>query len=955
MKAFYETTVSPLKLDEAENKLLAGFYTKTGVKIGVEYAPSKEPVPFNERLNLAYKPISIGEKWGDLFDCAWFHFTGKVTDSLKGKKLALLIDLNGEGCVYDKNGSAIQGLTCVNSDYEVALGRPGKREYVITENSNGDEEIDLFVDGGCNDLFGYIREDGTLKQAELVIVNDEIKGLYYDFWVLRDLTKAIDKGTARYSRILLALDKVCNKLHSLSADEISSCREILHPLLEMPQAETGLKFYATGHAHLDLGWLWPVRESKRKAYRTFSTALKMMEKYPFYVFGASQPQQFEWVKENDPVLFSRLQEAHKKGQLELQGAFWVESDLNLTSGESLVRQIVYGQRFWKENFGVKAKTAHLPDVFGFTGALPQILKACDIPYLLTIKINWNRYNVFPYNTFHWQGIDGSKVLVHIPPERVYNYEVEQPLGIYNSRMAPASVFNAERDYADRGICSVGQMLYGIGDGGGGPGEDHLERLKRVRTLNGISPVVAGKTAEMFDELKESKNEIKTYYGELYLERHQGTFTSQAKIKYYNTLLQNKLRDAEFYLTASTIKMGKEYPQGTLDKIWKEVLLYQFHDILPGSSIARVYKECFENYEKMNAQLDEFISQSKKALGIAESKPVAENIIPLDCGNILETATLRAEFNENGELVSLFDKKLQRETLKAPSNLLLVYNDRSNAWDMPDGYLSDILGKFRLESVSSYANGEKVVRVQTLVYGQSKIEQTILADSESCTLRFDTKVDWKERLTFLKTAFSFDVFTDYINCGCAFGNIKRNLTKNTKEDLAKVEISGQRYVDLSAGNHGVAMFSDCKYGWYADKEILHHSLLRGTENPGKNADYGRHEFSYAIYSHDKSFENSDVTERAYAFACGEKLDNRLPDFLRMSADDGVILEAVKLAYDGAGVVLRICEERGVSAKVNICPNFAYKKIYRVTPEEEVIEETGTELSLRPFEMATLKIV
>lgn len=956
MKAFYEKAVPPLKLDGTLNKLKTNFYTKTAAQLAIEYVPSKEPIPASERLSLKYTSINVGDKWGDLFDCAWFHITGNVSPELKGKKLALLIDLNGEGCVYDKNGSAIQGLTTINSDFDRALGVPDKREYVITEKSNGQEYIDIYVDGGCNDLFGYIREGGTLKQVELVIVHDDIKDLYYDFWVLYDLIKNINEETARYSKILLALNKVCDELKDMTAEQIANCKAILKPLLEIPCGETGLKFYATGHAHLDLGWLWPIRETKRKALRTFSTALKFIEKYPFYIFGASQPQQFAWVKENDPILFERLKEQVKAGRIELQGAMWVEADMNLTSGESIIRQIYYGQRFWQEEFGVKATTAHLPDVFGFGGALPQILKKCGVNYLLTIKPNWNRYNPLPLRSFKWQGIDGTEILVHMPPEMVFNEEVQQPLGIYNSKMAPSSVLAAERDYPDRGICGVAQMLYGIGDGGGGPGEAHLERLKRVQRLNGLCPVIPGKTSETFKELEAYKADLKTYSGEIYLERHQGTYTTQGKVKYYNALMQRKLRECEFWSTVAEKEKGLSYPQKALDKIWQEALLYQFHDILPGSSIKRVYDECTARYAQMAKELDSIISMAKSALGVENQVVETEEKINFAKLDVMETDSLKISFNDNGEVISLFDKTQNRETLKQASNVLCVFADSNNAWDMTEGYLNAYKGKFQLIKAECYRQGDKLVREQTLVFGRSTIQQTITLKDGETVVYFDNKVDWQERLSFLKNAIFADVFTDTINCGCAFGNIKRSLKKNTVEELAQTEICAHRYVDLSATEYGLSIFNDCKYGLYADKNVLLMSLLRGTENPGKNADFGEHEFSFALYSHANSFENADVTERAYAFSDGERLEKLYDNFIGLSTHNGVILESVKKSYDGNGIIVRLCEEKGVSGKVKIRFGFEYEKIFETTPDENILKEiSGTEFEIKPFEIITLKIV
>ena len=945
MKPFYEKEITEQKLQSAMDRLKARVYTKIK-DLDAEFAPSTEPVAFADRLRLPYKKIAVGEQWGGLFDCAWFHFTGQADASCAGKKLVLRIDLNGEGCVFDRNGSAVRGLTNGSSQFCPALGvtgRPVKRVLPFSECSAGNETVDLWVDAGCNDLFGNLQEGGRLKQAELASVNDTARDLYYDYRVLFDLLKVLDKDTARYAQLLLALDEVDRTLYTYSDAELEHCRSVLAAQLHKKAADTGLKFYATGHAHLDLGWLWPIRETRRKALRTFSTAMEMFDRYPFYILGVSQPQQLQWVKEDDPILYEKIKQKVAEGRIEPQGAMWTECDCNLTSGESLVRQILYGQKFWREEFGCEVKTAHLPDVFGFSGALPQILKQCGVDNLLTIKLSWNTYNPFPYHTFNWRGIDGSEVLVHMPPE-----------GTYNSDALPYALVCAEKQYLDKGLCGAASILYGIGDGGGGPGSEHLETLRRVRNLSGLSPVVPATTAECFRELRKNRKRYKTYAGEMYLEKHQGTYTTQAKNKLFNRKMETALRDAEYYAAAAWKLKGAEYPQEALDRLWRETLLYQFHDILPGSGIRRVYDESCARYEIMLAEANRLAEDAKRQLNVREP---AATFMPVTyrekLPDVLENACLKVVFNRNGEIVSLYDKRAKRETLAAPAGGLLVYEDGGDAWDMETGYQYKQRGAFRLTCARTFVSAGGYVREQTLEYGGSTIRQKI--SLQNGLLCFDTEADWRERGKFLKAAFSPDIFTDTINCGCAYGNSKRSVKKNNSLENAQTEICAHRYADLSENDYGVAVLSDCKYGYSVRDNHMQMSLLRSTEYPGKDADAGIQRFRYAIYPHAGAFENSDVAETAYRFCMGSMLCET-DDFLQFHATGGAIVECVKRSEDGTGIIVRVCEEKGVRSSCALDVLFPYESVALVTPDEKPIKPLKTTaLRLKPFEIVTIKIV
>ena len=374
------------------------------------------------------KTLAVGDTWGGLFDCAWFHFTGSVPAAAAGQKVVLLLDVNGELCVFDRDGAPVRGLTNAASTYDYRLGRPGKRVLPFADHARGGESVDIWADAGCNDLFGVLQEGGAIKEAAIATCNEAVRGLFYDYEVLLDFLKVLPEDSPRYQQILTGLTDVVHLIyggiaanHVLSAAEgADAARAILAPLLAQRGGDPSLRVSAVGHAHMDLGWLWPIRETIRKGARTFSTAIANIEKYPDYIFGASQPQYFLWMKEHYPALWTKIVAQVKAGRIEPQGCMWVEADTNVSGGEALVRQILQGKRFFRQEFGVDVRYLWLPDVFGYTGSLPQILKNAAVDYFSTQKLSWSLINPFPHQSFYWQGIDGTRVLTHMLPEETYN-------------------------------------------------------------------------------------------------------------------------------------------------------------------------------------------------------------------------------------------------------------------------------------------------------------------------------------------------------------------------------------------------------------------------------------------------------------------------------------------------------------------------------------------------------
>lgn len=851
-----------------------------------------EPVPYEERTSGRKVELAPGDRWGELWDCAWFHFRGEVPESAKGDKVVLLIDVNGELCLVDEEGSPVQGLTNVNSEFDYSLGLPGKRVVHISEAASGTETIDLWGDAGCNDLFGRYRS-GTLKEAMVAICREDIRQLYYDAEVLLETAEQLAEGSARKERILRSLYEVSLLLAGgLSAELVDEARRLLGEQLAMRGGDPVLTISAIGHAHLDLAWLWPIRETIRKGARTFATALRLMERYPDYQFGASQPQLYDWMKQRYPKLYGRVKERVREGRWEPQGAMWVESDTNVPGGESLVRQLLYGKRFFREEFGQEMKTLWMPDVFGYTASLPQLLRKAGVETMMTQKLSWSAYNRFPHHTFLWEGIDGSRVLTHMPPEDTYN-----------SPAAPRSIAKAERAYLDKGVSDRCLMLFGIGDGGGGPGEEHLERLARERNLLGLSPVEQEPSARFFERLAEGKERYQTWRGELYLEKHQGTLTSQARNKRYNRKLEKALRELEFAAVLANMACGRAYPAEELETIWKEVLLYQFHDILPGSSIKRVYDESLARYAELLERTERLIAESYEAAAGPQAGSVLFNSLPWEraewvkrndggwahvrvpamgyasvpdpsedmpqvqasaAERTIENELLAVVIGEDGGIVSIVDKEHGREIV-APdgtANALRVYHDDGDAWDFRQDYRETGGMPLKLASMSAFADGPTAGFEMRYEFGSSVLTQRVTLTADSRRIDFETAVDWRESGKMLRTSFPLRVRSDSVVCDIQFGSLKRPTHRNTMWDYAKDEICAHHYIDLSEPDYGVALLNDCKYGHRAEGGELDLNLLRSSSYPDPEADRAEHIFTYSLYPHQGDHAAAEVYKRGY---------------------------------------------------------------------------------------------
>lgn len=527
-----------------------------------------------------YRPIKVGENWGGNGKSGWFKIRFALPPSFAGKPSAALINIGFEGCVF-VDGAPHQG---VDRWHE---------EVLLAEKSEPGAKYELVIEAMSGEYWQNRTEPAVFKRAEIATINREVNDYWYALGFLLQLAETLPEKSVRRARLIRGLNKSVNLFDLDNTDEDSlrqsaiEAYDKLKPLLEKKAEPSALNLTCTGHAHIDVAWLWPYAETIRKCSRTFSTAIRYMEQYPDYVFSQSQPQLYEFSKEHYPKLYEQIVKRVKEGRWEPVGGMWVESDTNLPSGESLVRQLVYGKRFFQDEFGIEVNNLWLPDVFGYSGALPQILKKVGVEYFTTIKLIWgNQFNKIPYSSFWWQGIDGTCILTHMPPH-----------GDYNSQIRPDILRKAQDDYAEKDRSEHVLYQFGWGDGGGGPDKTHLERLKLAKDLEGLPKCIQRPSAEFFADLKKEADSFPTWRGELYFELHRGTYTSQARTKKNNRKAEFALRDAEI-LSAAAMTFGASYPAADLEKAWKTVLKNQFHDVIPGSSVGDVYIDAEKDYAEV---------------------------------------------------------------------------------------------------------------------------------------------------------------------------------------------------------------------------------------------------------------------------------------------------------------------------------------------------------------------
>ncbi|MFC9932167.1 alpha-mannosidase [Streptomyces sp. NPDC127190] len=970
-----------------------------------------EPVPFAEAAAAGYRPFAMGTPWGPPWGTTWFRMRGRVPADWAGLRVEAVIDLGfttdwpgnqAEALVHRADGTPLKAVNPLNQYVPVARPAVGREtvDYLVEAASNPD----ILADGFARPTpLGDIRTAGdrplyTFRRADLAVLDEQVFHLDLDLQVLRELMRELGEHDPRRHEIMHALDRA---MDLLDLDDVSgsaaAVREALRPALARPAHASAHILSGVGHAHIDSAWLWPVRETKRKTARTFANVTALADEYEDFVFACSQAQQYAWVRDTCPPVWERIKKAVARGQWAPVGGMWVEADGNLPGGEALARQFVHGKRFFIEHFGIETKGVWLPDSFGYNAAYPQLAKLAGNEWFLTQKISWNQTNRFPHHTFWWEGIDGTRIFTHFPP-----------IDTYNARFSGEEMSRAVRNYAEKGGATRSLAPFGWGDGGGGPTREIMERARRLRDLEGSPRVEIEHPDAFFAKARAEYPNAPVWAGELYLELHRATYTTQARTKQGNRRCEHLLRETELWATTAALHApGYSYPHERLDRLWKTVLLHQFHDILPGSSIAWVHREAEAEYARVAAELETLTAEAIAALGpgaphvfntsprdraevirTADGAPVyvrvpANGSAPLTAaepphpvtvrGNVLDNGIVRVRVAADGTLSSVYDLRAGREVLAGPGNLLRLHTDLPNhwdAWDIDQHYRNRYTDLLETEPVTVVEDTPLVGAVRVVrAFGKgSRITQTITVRAGSARIDFETDIDWHETEKILKAGFPVDVRAAHSSAEIQFGHVQRPTHTNTSWEAARFEVPCHRWVHIAEPGYGVAVVNDSTYGHDVTRTVredggttttVRLSLVRAPRIPDPEADQGRHRLSYALLP-GASIE--DAVAEGYAL----NLPLRTADAAGAPAPvvsvvgEGVTVEAVKLADDGSGdVVVRLYESRGGRASGVLHTGFPLAGAETTDLLERPLgpapsEGNAVPVTLRPFEVRTLRL-
>jgi alpha-mannosidase len=822
--------------------------------------------------------------------------------------------------------------------------------------------------------------------------------------------------------------------------------EVLRAGIAKAGPALGVDVTATGHAHIDVAWLWTLGQTRRKSGRTFHTVLRLMEQFPEYHFSQSQPQLYDYVKKDYPELMESIKHRVAEGRWEPLGGMWVEADCNITGAESLARQFLLGRSFFREHFGPEAESPvlWLPDVFGYAWALPQLIQQAGIRYFMTIKIGWNQYNRLPYDSFWWQGLDGSKILTHFSTTPEGHHA-----STYNAKATPEEAIGVWENFQQKELQQELLMIYGYGDGGGGPTREMLENIREMGNFPATPRLRQDSVDNFFRNLEEESGDVlPTWNGELYLEYHRGTYTTQARNKRANRKSEFLLHDAEFLASLATmLDQDYEYPSTSIRRAWELVCLNQFHDIIPGSSINPVYVESLQQYDEVktlgnavrDAALDVInqhfgydllivnatsftrndlafwsghlgegqcllkgdgspvaIQTSAGGTWIAgdELQPYSVTGLNIDPGEspvletdlkispvLLENRFIRVELNDTGDIVRILDKVNDREVLPsgAIANQFQAFEDRPmahDAWDVDIYYDDKMWIAEPASSVTVVESGplRAVLEIRRRIL-HSEIVQQISLSYNSAQLDFNISIDWRERHIMLKTAFPVDILTPTATYEIQWGNVERPTHRNTSWDWARFETCAQKWVDLSEGGYGVSLLNDCKYGHDVRDNVMRISLLRSPTLPDPEADQGEHHFAYSLLPHTGGWDKVTIPA-AYGLndrpIVWRKADNNsqltstkpeswraLNSFVSVNQPN-IVIETVKQAENGDGVIVRLYESQRRRGTVTLTTGFDLREVWYTNLLEEnqkalVSDSNSVRLFVKPYEIVTLRLL
>lgn len=939
-----------------------------------------------EQIKSSRKQMLPGMTWGNYWEYGWFKTQWTVPQQLEGKRLIFLAAVGEEMLVW------------VNGQERGAIDK--KHKYItLTRQAHAGDTYQIVMEcyaghgprmeAGC---FCSRREDAfelqdgpqqSIGRSCIAVWDEVIFQTGMDYLTLFSLVKGLQDRSLRAVKVIEGLKRFTLKANLEETGErlhqaLLEADEELKPLLECTNGSTTPEFTVFGQSHLDLAWLWTLEETRRKTARTYGNQLALMEEYPEYRFLLCEPPILEFMQESYPAVWERVRQKVEEGQIYADGALYVESDMNMPCGESLARQFLYGKEWFKRELGVDSQVAWMPDTFGYPASLPQIMKQCRVPYFTTQKLVRQdpECEPFPYNVFWWQGIDGSRVLSHLYKEN-------------NAIPLPEKMIERwEKDRIQTEEIDTMMYPFGYGDGGGGATRDELEMVRRCANLEGMPKTVYASPQSFFKKLEES-NPTNVFTGDLYLAWHRGTYTSQAHTKLGVRRAECLLKEAEYWDTVCAVyaKSGVDGRREELQKLWKRLLLQEFHDILPGTGIARVHEEAVRELEAIAEEAKSILNDSLSLLEPDMVQPAMEKTESVmgyheDTGrHYMESPFLYVELDHTGRIWQLRDKENGTEfvDISSPVNELRLYrnvNSYYDAWEIGRMYEQEEEELDRTNWKISKAEYDD--RLAWLLQGrirESSFSQYIVLSRDGRQLEFYTQIDWQECHKMLKVDFPSVIHSHEVIGEIAFGAYSQPTTQSWKWEKDRYEVCRHRYCALENGREGIAVFNDSKYGWSAKENQISLTLLRAPVMPDRDADRGVQQFAYACRPYVGTFQSEEIPKQAVGFdrqahipqeilakeqKLAEKYGVCILEPYQQAESCHVMTEAVKLTEDGSGkAVIRLYEATGVPQKIWI--RFPYEvegltETNMLEEEERKLQSTNGDyvLEFDAFEIKTLVV-
>ncbi len=988
--------------------------------------------------------IDLGDFWSGRDAYLWLHHEMEIPQAWKDETVVGVFDFGitgiGNNSSFESmlylDGKEFQGVDTNHQEVFFPLELAGSKAMLDFRLWSG-------LEGGGKPQTQYHQ----LKTAFIACLDEATDDLYYFGMNLLESIQVMDEqDPMRYQlqNILVETMKYVDYTNPESESFYESIRradDYLNQQLSQWEGKQDIDITCVGHTHIDVAWLWRLKHTREKASRSFSTVLRLMERFDEYYFLQTQAQLYDYIKEDFPEIYEAIKRRVAEGKWEPSGSMWVEADCNLTSGESIVRQILYGKKFFKKEFNYENTFLWLPDVFGYSWALPQILKKSGIDTFITTKISWNEVNRMPNDTFTWRGIDGSEVLTHF----VTTPDVDSTTKFYtyNGNIKPQIVKGIWNNYRNKDVNQSLLLSYGYGDGGGGVNRDMLENRRRIDKIPSMPRTTTGKVTDYLKTLHSTLNDTKNlgylpvWDSELYLEFHRGTYTSQAYNKYMNRKMELAYRDAEILSVMEWVEKetSSVYPTTTLEEGWKIILRNQFHDIIPGSSIHEVYEDSREEYTKAASLVEGILREKegnnqegvvmnsaswkrsevircngKEGYALIDSKThetfpmqdiegdayyYVEDMEPVELRKVsfvkeentelagqvqsgykiddvpftvgercLETPYSKIEWNEQGQLIKVYDKTIGANILSGAGNEWQIFEDKPreyDAWEL-EATIDD-----KKEIIDDFVGSEVIACGPLLVkirfrwlYNKTTITQDLIAYHHTERIDFETSVDWQERDKVIKVAFPVDVRGVNARYDIQYGSVERPTHRSTSWDAAKFEVVGHQWANLEEKGLGVALMNNCKYGYDIKDNVMRLTVLKSATFPDPTADQGMQSFTYSLYAHKEAWNESRLVEEAWSLnaplrvVADRGFDHQEKPFFDIDVD-GVMLDAMKKTEDGDKIVLRFHEYHGGKTKMHLRFNRPIKGWYPCNLMEEgegdLREVPVIEVTFRPFEIKT----